>query len=564
MLAKTQRDAPQEARSVSYKLLLRGGYVRPLAQGLVSILPLGQRVLGNLKAIISAEMERIGGMEVSVPLLNPERLWKQSGRDVLAGDDLIRFKDRAGRGLVLAPSHEEAMVELVRSSLHSYRDFPVLLYQFQTKVRDEAKTRCGLVRAREFLMKDAYSFHRSFTDLNNFFPKVFSAYQRIFERCGIECHAAAAGVGYMGGDKSFEFVAESECGDDSLVKCPNCGYQANADVATGRKELPAEKLKPAERVHTPGCKTIAGLAEHLGVPRRSIAKPVVYAAHEGLVMAVVRGDQEVSPEKLMRVIDMPLLRLAGGEELEAAGLIPGYFSPLGYEETELEGFHIVVDETVANSPNLVLGANEKEYHILNANFGRDFEAKVTADISRVEAGDRCVHCGSQLESVKVVELGHIFRLGDHYAKSLSLSVRGEHGERVYPHMGSYGIGLGRLLSAVVEQHHDESGIVWPKNLAPFRFYLMSIGHSGSVRKLTEQLYESLGNEVLLDDRDESISTKLKDADLLGIPYRIVVSQETLQEGHVEVAERDNGCVSYVALDEVAELVRDQVYEGCLD
>jgi prolyl-tRNA synthetase len=507
-------------------------------------------------------MEGVGGLEVSVPLLNPERLWKRSGRDVLIGDDLMRLRDRTGRRLVLAPSHEEAMVELVRASLGSYRDFPVLLYQYQTKVRDEAKPRCGLVRAREFEMKDAYSFHRSFTDLNNFFPKMFAAYQRIFQRCGVSCYAAAGGVGYMGGDKSFEFVAESECGDDQLVRCPHCGYRANADVAAGRKEIPSERLKAAERVHTPGCKTIASLVEYLGIPRRSVAKPVVYATHEGLVMAVVRGDQEVSPEKLMRTTELPLLRLAGAEELEAAGLVPGSFSPMGYEGTELEGLHIIADETIAASPNLVIGANEEDYHIRNANFGRDFECRTVADIARVAAGDRCVHCGEALESASVMELGHIFRLGDYYAKSLELSVRGEHGERVYPFMGSYGIGVGRLLTAIVEQHHDERGIVWPRNLAPFRFYLMSIGHSGSVRKQAEQLYQTLGGEVLLDDRDDSISTKLKDADLLGIPYRIVVSQQTLEEGTVEIAERDSGCVSYVPLGEVPELVRDSVYEGC--
>jgi prolyl-tRNA synthetase len=561
LLAKTQRQVPSDIRAVSYRLLLRGGYIRPLAQGLFSLLPLGQRVLHKLKAIVAAEMERLGGLEVSVPLVNPMGLWRRSGRETLVGEDLAKFTDRSGRQMVLAPSHEEAMVELIRTSINSYRDFPVFLYQFQTKFRDEPKTKCGLIRAREFLMKDAYSFHRSFTELNNFFPKVFGAYQRIFEQCGLEATPVEAGVGYMGGDKAFEFVTACDCGDDVMIECGHCGYRASSDVAVGQPQIPAEPPLEIERVSTPGCNTMGRLAEYLGVPRNRLAKPVVYATDSGLVMAVVRADREVSEEKLIHASGESGVRLAARDELTAAGLVPGYLSPVDCSDAALENILVIIDETVADTPNLVYGANEKDYHYRNVNFGRDFDCRHVADIARVLEGDRCVHCGEELIERGVMELGHIFRLGDYYSRALELSFRGERGERVIPHMGAYGIGMGRLMASIVEQHHDDYGIVWPKHLAPFRFFLMSIGRSVSVRRLAEQVYEALGTDVLLDDREESISTKFKDADLLGIPYRIVVSQRSLTEGEVELMERDTREVRRVSLEHVADLIREETDFG---
>lgn len=556
LFAKTLRSSPGAFHSDSFKLLYRAGFVRTLGQGLISFLPLGLRVVRRIQDIIREEMNALGGQEAQVPIVNPGEMWKRTARHQLLDRDMVHFRDRAGRELVLAPTHEEAMVELVRVGLESYRDLPVFLYQFQTKFRDEERPRAGLVRAREFMMKDAYSFHRSFSDLNNFFPRVFAAYKRIFERVGIDAIAAEAGVGYMAGDKSFEFLMASEAGEDEVVTCPNCAYTANREVAVEAKQVNGGRPASVKEVETPGCETMDDLSNILGLPKTHLAKTMGYVVPGGFALAVVRGDKEVSLEKLSRVLGKPIIRLAHADELRALGLIPGYMSPIGAPES----LPAVIDERVADTPNMVYGANRSDRHLKNVNYGRDYESPHVADISVVDGRGTCFYCGHQLTNQRVMELGNIFRLGEYYSRSMGLTFREESGKKVYPQMGSYGIGIGRLLAAIVENHRDHDGIVWPREVAPYKAYLMSIGKSLSVREALEELHEQLGDEALLDDREESIGTKFKDAALLGLPCRILVTQETARSNQVEIQDRKSRKTVRVDISRVSQIVA----EGCAE
>jgi len=554
LFVETQKATKGSHSDSGYRLLARAGYVEPLGSGLFSLLPLGVRVTDRLCGILREEMNRLGGQEVLVPLVNPAELWQASGRDTLLKEDMVRFKDRHGHDLVLAPTHEEAMVELVRRRMRSYRSLPLFLYQFQLKFRDEERPSGGLVRAREFLMKDGYSFHRSFAELNNFFPKVFQAYERLFSRCGIKAIAADSGVGLMGGDRAYEFLFLSRSGDDKVIICDGCGYTANFEVALGQAENDREAPREIESAHTPGRRTTAQIAAHLKLPVRKLAKPMVFSDERGAVMAVVRGDHEVSVEKLSRLLGRPGLRKAGREELAELGLIPGYLSPLGEIGSRLPS---VVDQACANNPNMVYGSNEQDYHYLNVNFGRDFASERVADIARINETHSCIHCGTPLKNRPATELGNIFRLGDAYSRAMGLSVQNERGERFYPHMGSYGIGVGRLMSAVAESGADEDGIVWPEALAPFGAYLMGVGKSPNVARACEDLYRQLGSDVLFDDRDEAVSRKFKDADLMGIPYRVIVSPTTVREATVEVRSRADGTEEVLSIEKALEFVRER-------
>lgn len=554
LFVETHKASKGSNAGSGYRLLTRAGYVEPLGSGLVSLLPLGVRVTERLCRILREEMNRLGGQEVLVPLVNPARLWRMSGRDALLNEDMVRFKDRYGHDLVLAPTHEEAMVELVRSRMRSYRALPLFLYQIQLKFRDEERPSGGLVRAREFLMKDGYSFHRSFAELNNFFPKVFQAYERLFSRCGIQAIAADSGVGLMGGDRAYEFLFLSKSGDDRVIICDGCGYTANFEVALGQAENDREAPREIELVHTPGQYTTAQLGAFLKLPPRKLAKPMVFSDTRGAVMAVMRGDHEVSVEKLSRLLGRPGLRKASREELAELGLMPGYLSPLGEIGSRIPS---VVDQACANNPNMVYGSNEQDYHYLNVNFGRDFASERVADIARINETHSCIHCGTPLKNSPATELGNIFRLGDAYSRAMGLSVQNERGERFYPFMGSYGIGVGRLMSAIAESSSDKDGIVWPEALAPFGVYLMAVGKSPNVSRACEDIYRQLGSDVLFDDRDEAASRKFKDADLMGIPYRIVVSPTTVREGTVEVRSRVGGTEEVLSIEQALEFVRER-------
>ncbi|MDA3950600.1 MAG: proline--tRNA ligase [Spirochaeta sp.] len=562
LFTKTLRQVPGRVRAPSYRLLLQGGYVRPVSQGLFSFTPLGMRVMRNIQTIIREEMERLGGQEVLVPLVNPREMWVSSGRDGLIERDMVRFQDRAGRDLVLSPTHEEAMVELMRSSARSYRDLPQFLYQFQTKFRDEEKTRCGLVRAREFVMKDAYSFHRSFAELNGFFPKVFAAYQEIFRRCGVSVEAAEAGVGYMGGQRSYEFLMPSECGDDYLISCDHCAYTANEDVAIGQKESFQQPLRPIRDVSVPDRQSLTVVRQLLEIPRARMLKSMLYRALEGYVMAVVRGDQDVSEEKLGAVVGRPIIGPAQRPDLDQLGLLGPWLSPLDVPETARGAITVVIDDACAESSNMLSAENTPGRVYADVNFGRDFDSDFVADITRIPDRSTCRHCGTgTLRRVRAMELGNIFRLGDFYTRAMKYWVREEDGKQTFPYMGSYGIGLGRLMSGVVDANRDEQGIIWPTELAPFRVFLMSIGKSLSVRDVVEELYQELGDQVLFDDRRESISHKLKDADLLGIPLRVIVSRDAVQEGFVEVGIRRSGETRRVHRNDLVRTIAEMLGES---
>jgi len=547
LLGKTLRESPQEIKTKNHALLFKGGYIRPLGQGLFSFLPLGLRVLENLKTIIKEEMDKLGGQEVQVPVVNPSEIWKKTGRLELIGKDIIRFKDRTGRSLVLSPTHEEAMVSLSHLSLNSYRDLPVLLYQFQIKFRDEEKVRGGLIRTREFTMYDAYSFHRSACDLNNFFPRMFTAFKRIFERCGVDVFVAEAGVGYIGGEKAYEFLMEADFGDDIIVRCDNCGYQANREVAVGIKDHPLATPLPMAQVKTPDCTTIEKLSAFLDLPKSRLTKSIVYKTQNGFVMAVIRGDYEVNKEKLSRFIKTPVIRLATEEEIRANDLLPGYLSPIGMNSK----MDVVLDDTVANSPNLVFGANEKGAHFLNVNFGRDFETEAIGDITliRVEH-NRCIQCGGKLREVNAVELGTAIKLGEYYSRAMELSFLDDKDRHVYPSMGTYGIGMGRLMASIVEANSDRRGIIWPSGIAPYRAFLMGIGKSLAVKQVLEAIHNEHPDQILYDDRNESPGVKFKDADLIGIPLRIVVSGRLIKEGKVEFRDMKSGKTWKVDIEKV--------------
>ncbi len=551
LLGKTQREFPHDVRLPAHGLLIQSGFIRPLGQGLFSLLPLGIRVVEKLKAIIREEMEKLGGQEVRVPLVNPAEIWKRSGRYEWIHKELVRFKDRHGHELVLSPTHEEAMIELVRKSLSSYKELPILLYEFQLKFRDEEKPRGGLLRAKEFLMKDAYSFHRSYYELNNFFPKMFAAYSNIFKRCGVKVIPAEAGVGFIGGEKAYEFLMPSQYGDDVVIECEKCNYLANRNIANSGKEYHSEQEKPLEKIKTPLCVTMEDLAHFTGLPKSKLAKSVVYSTGAGLVMAVVRGDYEVSEEKLQKVIDAPVFELADNDLLQEKGLIPGFVSPIGLDSE----IRVIVDDLVRDSSNLVYGANEKDYHYLNGNFGRDYSTEEVFDIAVAREADICLQCGGKLKEIKALEVGHIFKLGDRYSRELELFFQNENGKKGYAHIGCYGIGMGRLIHAIVESNRDEKGMVWPATVAPYLYYLMSIGKSRTVRETTENIYRAIEETTLYDDRDESPGVKFKDSDLLGIPIRIIVSSRNIEKGLIEIQSRKTGEIRLVEKDSVLEALK---------
>jgi len=508
-------------------------------------------------------MEALGGQEVILPVINPVQVWQASGRDVIYGRDMIRFTDSTGKVLVLAPTHEEAMVELVKSVVTSYRELPLFMYQFQTKFRNEPRTRGGLMRTKEFVMKDGYSFHRSFTELNNFFPKVFDAYRRIFERCRVPAVPAEASVGKMLGDRSYEFLMPSEFGDDTVIRCSDCGYTANSDVAVGDLDSPSEEPCRLKSVPTGEAHTMDQVARELGLPPSRLAKTMVYSRDDELVLAVVRADQQVSVDKLRTLLNQSGLDLADRDDLALHGILADFVSPIGLPEDVIRmdlQLRIVVDEVVARTPNLTIAANEPGYFMTNVNHGRDFDGELVGDISRVLPGARCHHCGGELRNEKVLELGHIFRLGDYYTKRMNLAFTDSTGRRFNPVMGSYGLGLGRLMAAVAEANIDKRGIDWPPELAPYRYFLMAIGRSAKLARVADAIHEELDDQVLFDDRRESISAKFKDADLIGVPYRLIVSHRSLERGQVELISRGQRAPRRLPIDGIARALRE-IEEG---
>lgn len=533
---RTYREAPSEAESDAYKLVVRAGLARQIASGIFSFMPLGWRVMRRIEEIIRQEMDAIGGQEVHLPVLQPAELWQESGRYDAIGSELFRLKDRNKRDFVLAMTHEEAVTEMARGIVNSYRQLPFMLYQVQTKERDEPRPRGGLMRLREFTMKDAYSFHETTDDLDRYYPLVVQAYLNIFKRCGLNVVAADADPGMMGGNASHEFILISDAGEDQVVTCPDCGYAANLEAAVGKlMALPQEEPGQMEAVATPNIKSIADLAEFFNMGPERFLKTMVFSGQNGLVAAAIRGDLEVNLAKLARVSGQGDLQLADEDALTKAGLVQGFVSPVG-----LKNISVIADTSVTQSFNFVAGGNRVDTHIRNVVAGRDFKVHHIGDIAEVAEGQSCSTCGKPLQIARGIELGHTFKLGLKYSATMGATFQDKDGGSRPIVMGCYGIGLDRLLQSVVDGNHDASGIMWPAEVAPYQVALVSLNPDDQVSAAAENLYDELktaGYEVLYDDRAESAGVKLKDADLIGLPVRIVVSPKTLKEGQVEIKPR---------------------------
>jgi len=539
----TLREDPTDAEMVSHRLLVRAGYVRQLGSGIYSLLPLGFRVTRRVEQVIREELNAIGGQEMEMPVVHPADLWKESGRYQKIGPELVRFKDRAGRDMVLAMTHEEVVTDLVRDFVHSYRQLPAIVYHFQTKFRDEPRSRGGLIRVREFVMKDSYTLDADEAGLDRGYELHREAYVKIFQRLGLPTVIVGSDVGIMGGSEAHEFMVLNEHGEDTLVLCESCGYAANQQIAiVARPDPPAEEPLTAEEVATPAADTIVSLAEQLGIGTDRTAKAMFYVTGDGrLVTAILRGDFEVNETKLTNAVKaVGGLRPAHVDEIRAAGMEPGYASPIGAHDTV-----VVVDELAARSPNLVAGANRHGYHLLNVNHGRDFSADLVVDITNAREGDPCPQCGKPIVLRQGIEVGNIFKLGTDFTKALGATYLAEDGSRQLVVMGSYGIGLGRNVACIVEEHHDDKGIVWPREVAPYPAHLVALGagKDPAVGEAAEGLYQRLtdaGVEILYDDRDESPGVKLTDAELLGMPTILTVSTRSLAAGGVEVTDRASG------------------------
>jgi prolyl-tRNA synthetase len=537
LFSKTLREVPADADTVSHQLMVRAGLINQLVAGVYSYLPLGWRSLRKIKSIIRDEMDKAGGQEVNLPVLSPNELWVTSGRDRSMSDVLFHLFDRRERKLTLGPTHEEVVASLAARYVQSYRDLPQMLYQIQVKFRDEPRPRGGLIRVREFLMKDAYSLDADEAGLDIAYDNIYRAYRNIYDRCGLDVMVVEADSSTMGGKDSREFILTAPSGEDEVISCSTCDYAANAEKAVSVKEkIDGGKPLPLEPVATPGMHSIEEVAGFLRVPPSRTLKAVFYIADGAFVFGVIRGDLAVNETKLKNELHCADLRLATEEEVIAAGIVPGSASAIG-----LKGVKVIADDSVSSGVNFVAGGNQPDTHIKNVNYPRDFKADIVADIARARAGDKCVKCGGRLASTRGIEVGHIFKLGTVYSEKLGAYFLDEKGESRPVIMGSYGLGLGRLMAAVVEQHHDDKGIIWPVSIAPYHVYLCPLPREGSkVPEVAEKLYQDLeaaGIEVLFDDRAESPGVKFNDADLIGLPFRITVSPRTLEKDAVELKQR---------------------------
>lgn len=563
MFSKTLREAPNGADTKGYEYLLRAGYIRQMGAGIFSLLPLGYRATEKIKAIIRSEMEAIGAEEMEMPVVNPADIWKETGRYYSIDKEMSRFKDRNNRDMVLAMTHEEAVTDIARGEVDSYKRLPRLVYQIQTKWRDDPRPRAGLIRVREFTMLDSYSFDKDAAGLDKVYKDHYRAYFRIFSRCGLPSIAVGADSGMMGGKISHEYMYLSPIGEDTIIYCPECGYTANRQIAKFRKEYLPEEMKAIDKKATPEAKTIEALAEYLGIDPRKTAKCVFMVGsfindkngeeEDKLIVALVRGDLEVEESKLSNAVMANALRPAHEEEIEACGMVPGYASPIGAKGD----FICVVDETVASSNNLVAGANEAGYHYLNTNFGRDYDGTV-ADIASARDGFACPVCGKPLKASKGVEIGNIFQLGTRYSEAMSCTYQDENGKQVPVVMGSYGIGVGRLLACLAEEYSDEGGLKLPVSVAPYQVHLVSLVKE---TEIADKIYEDLqkaGIEVLYDDRKETAGVKFADADLIGIPLRITLGNRSLKEGKVEVKIRETGETTSFLLEDIAEEIKAEI------
>jgi prolyl-tRNA synthetase len=534
----TMREVPSEANVISHQLMLRAGLIRKLASGIYTFLPLGLRVIKKIAGIIEQEMNRAGGQEILMPMVQPAELWRESGRFDEYGPELLRFKDRKATWFCLGPTHEEVVTALVRDHVKSYKNLPLTLYQIQTKFRDEIRPRFGLMRGREFIMKDAYSFCADKTSQDAVYQAMWDAYHRIFERCGLQFRAVRAATGSIGGDLSHEFQVLAQSGEDAIAACDGCTYAANVELAHIKEpSLPPEHTSEGlTEVKTPSQITIADQAKYLGLPEGQIIKSLVFLADDHIVMALLAGDQELSEAKLKSALGADTLIQAPEEQAESQIGPRGFIGPIGIERN----IRVVADFSLRGRHGLITGANKIDSHFGNVDVVRDIAPRFV-DIRQAAAGDACGQCGNHFSILRGIEVGHIFYLGTKYSKALSATIQNEHGETIPMEMGCYGIGVGRTAAAAIEQNHDEKGIIWPKAIAPYHVHMVQLGVDKDLTEAAGEIYQKLtdaGLEVLWDDRDERAGVKLNDADLLGFPLRLTIGSRGLKAREFELMPRN--------------------------
>lgn len=555
LFGKTQKETPAEAETASHQLLLRAGMIHQVAAGVYAYLPLGWRVLKKIAGIIRDEMDKAGGQELMMPVLQPLELWQETGRDKAFGKGLFTLSDRRERKLVLGPTHEEVITRLVSHNVQSYRDLPLLLYQIQTKFRDEPRPRGGLIRVREFTMKDLYSFDTDEEGLDKSYNRMLQAYKNIYTRCGLPSLTVEADSGAIGGKDSHEFMVVTEDGEDEVIYCEKCHYAANVEKAQSVKgKVEQGKPLPKEEVATPGAGSIEEVAGFFKIPPSHTLKAVFYIADGKLVFVVIRGDIEVNEVKLKNALGCTDLRFATEDEVIQAGIVAGAASPIG-----IKGFKIIADDSITSGTNFVAGANKPETHLKNVNYPRDFKVDLLTDIAQAHAGEECPRCGGKLSSTRGIEVGHVFKLGTFLSQKLGALFIDQSGVSRPIIMGCYGIGLDRLLAAAIELHHDDKGISWPISIAPYHIYLCSLRPEDlDIAAAAEKLYNDLeaqGFEVLFDDRNESPGVKFNDADLLGIPIRVTISPRTLEKNSAEIKKRSEKETPLVPLEEITEKLK---------
>jgi prolyl-tRNA synthetase len=562
LYSPTLREVPADAEVVSHQLLLRAGFIRRTAAGVYTYLPLAIRVLKKIEQIIREEMDRQGGQEIMMPIIQPAELWQESGRWDVYGPELFRLKDRHDRDFALGPTHEEIITTLIRGEVNSYKQMPLLLYQIQNKYRDERRPRFGLLRGREFIMKDLYSFDRDAAGLEVSYRKMYEAYTRVFQRCGLRFRPVEADSGAIGGSDTHEFMVLADSGEAIVLYCENqdCGYAANNEKAwvpaTGKKS--EEEPKPLTGIDTPGCRSVEEVVQFLGISSQKIIKTILYETEKEVVAALVRGDREINEVKLLNALGCLRLELAGSKTVQqATGAAVGFAGPVG-----LKGIVIVADPEVMEMVNAVTGSNADDMHYLNVNPGRDFNADIIKDIRMVQAGEPCPHCGAKLLEAKGIEVGQIFKLGDKYSKVLGATYMDESGKSVPIIMGCYGIGVSRTMAAAIEQNHDENGIIWPAAIAPYQVVVIPVSTKDEAQvALAGELYRSLleaGVETVLDDRPERAGVKFKDADLIGYPLRVTIGSKAVSESRVEIRIRRTGEVTLAPTSNLVKTVKEML------
>lgn len=556
MLVSTLREVPAEAEIDSHKLMLRAGMIRKMAAGIYNYMPIGLKVLKNIEEIVREEMNTAGAQEFLASAVLPAELWQESGRWDVYGDEMFRLKDRNNRDFCLGPTHEEVFTDIARNEIKSYKQLPVNLYQIQTKYRDERRPRFGIMRSREFIMKDAYSFDKDQAGLDVSYDKMHDAYVKIFNRCGIDAKCVEADSGAIGGANSAEFMVKSEVGEDDVVFCSTCDYAANIEKAEATPEkAEVEELLEMEKVATPDSRGIYEVSEFLKVSPKKTVKLLMFNVDGKIVGVVVRGDREVNEVKVANAAQASgdIIMASNEEYTKATNCEPGFGGPVGIKVDLL-----LVDEEVANMYNMILGANETGYHLKNVNYGRDFEG-VVGDFRKIESGEKCPKCGSEVTIARGTEVGHIFKLGTKYSAAMNATFIDENGKNVPFVMGCYGIGVTRTMASIIEQHHDENGIIWPLSVAPYHVSVIPVNIKDEAQmKIANKLYDELrkiGVDAILDDRNERPGVKFKDSELIGIPMRVTVGKK-ITDGEVEFKLRD-GEMEVIKIEDVLEKVKSQ-------